>query len=231
MGGEDPRMGDPISTAIMRIIVAGDSWACGEWGQDDRGEYGVLHLGLTQCLREQGHSVTVTAWGGSTNWQQLRRVRDPRADLVVFVQTDPMRDRAQIPGLWEDYHREYRRGLDLLYQGLAALPCPVLLVGGNTAVAPERVPPGVRVAVRDWVEALVGHRPLTIMGRSWPYPDCDPPLLSLWEREEQALQEWDHRCRLPGTPEHEWFWPDSRHPNRRAHRWLADRILPLLPAQ
>jgi hypothetical protein len=219
-------------TDQQRIIVAGDSWACGEWGRDLQGRYRPLHLGLQYYLRRAGHSVRVVARGGSGNGEQLQRVQAearPR-DRVVFVQTDPMRDLGIIPGQWRSFHDRYQQGLRDLYRGLSLLPCPVLLVGGNSPVEPELIPPQspCRVAVGDWVEAMGLQRPCPVIGRQWAYPDCEPPLLEQWERDERQLQEWDHRCRQSGTPEHEWFWPDGRHPNRRAHSWLAARLRALI---
>lgn len=218
----------------MRIIVAGDSWACGEWGGWDTEQgYRVLDAGVSERLREQGHSVELVAQGGSTNLAQIAAVRrEARAgDCVVFVQTDPLRDRGEIPGDLATYRSERRGRMAALYRALAGLPCSVLLVGGNTAVEADLIDPEspVRVAVADWVAELGLTRPTPHLCRAWRYPDCEPPLLELWEGDERRLRLWDQRCRAPGTAEHEWFWPDGRHPNRRAHEWLArERILPLL---
>lgn len=219
-------------TNQQRIILAGDSWACGEWGRDLRGRYRPLHLGLQYYLRRRGHLVRVTAESGGTNLTQLERVqaRARSGDLVVFVQTDPLRDSAVIPGQWRAFHDQYQQGLQDLYRGLSLLPCPVLLVGGVSPVRTDLIDPEspCRVAVRDWVEAMGLQRPCPVICRAWRYPDCEPELLAQWERDERQLQEWDHRCRQSGTVEREWFWPDGRHPNRRAHSWLAARLRPLI---
>jgi hypothetical protein len=192
----------------------------------------VVQAGLGHYLREQGHQVLTVARGSSTNLRQLAHVRREvqPGDCVLFVQTDPMRDLSVIPGDTRAFHREHELGLERLYRGLAQLPCPVLLVGGVRPVEPELIDPEspIRVAVRDWMEALGFQPPGPHLCRAWPYPDCEPELLAQWEQDERRLARWLARARIPGTPEHQWFWPDGRHPNRRAHSWLADRVLELL---
>jgi hypothetical protein len=219
-------------TDQRRIILAGDSWACGEWGRDLQGRYRPLHPGLQYYLRRAGHGVRVVAQGQAGNGEQLERVQAEAqpGDLVVFVQTDPLRDSAVIPGDQVAFLDQYQQGLQALYRALAQLPCPVLLVGGNSPVLTDLIDPGspCRVAVADWIEELGLDRPCPVICRAWSYPDCEPPLLEQWERDEQQLREWLHRCGQSGTPEHEWFWPDGRHPNRRAHSWLAARLRALM---
>ena len=214
----------------MYIVLAGCSWACGEWGLKKHTRYQVKHPGLSRYLQEAGHMVQITAVQGSDNLTQLALAHEQaRPDgRVVFVQTDPVRSYyPTVARSHPEFHQQWDHHLQRLYQGLAELPCPTVLVGGNAPVRPALVPGGsqVQVAVEDWVQALVGHRPAATFSRMWSYPDCDRQLLAEWEQEEHQLAEWDRQCRVPGTPEHEWFWPDGRHPNRQAHRWLADLLL------
>jgi hypothetical protein len=54
------------------IIVAGDSWGCGEWMLDQSGTTVMAHGGITQYLREQGHDVINVSQAANSNWQTLQ---------------------------------------------------------------------------------------------------------------------------------------------------------------
>jgi hypothetical protein len=54
------------------IIVAGDSWGCGEWILDQSGFTVMAHGGITQYLREQGHDVINVSQAANSNWQTLQ---------------------------------------------------------------------------------------------------------------------------------------------------------------
>lgn len=54
------------------IIIAGDSWGCGEWGESDNTgpniQFGIVtHTGLEQYLQDDGHNVINVSYGGSSN--------------------------------------------------------------------------------------------------------------------------------------------------------------------
>lgn len=46
------------------IVIAGDSWGCGEW-EEKTGK--ILHFGLTEYLRQDGHTVINLSKGGGSN--------------------------------------------------------------------------------------------------------------------------------------------------------------------
>ena len=214
----------------MHIMVAGDSWACGEWGHTDSG-YGLLHSGITTELESQGHRVYRTAQGGHSNRQQLQLIARyleglHHTDAVLFIQTDPLRDVDQIPTTLASYRQEQVRLYRDLYQALNDLPVPILLVGGNCAVDPALVSefPHVHTVCQDWIALLLGSRPCEIICRGWTYPDCEVDLLTHWESEERALTGWEREGAKPGSQHYKWFWPDGRHPNRAGHAALLTHI-------
>ena len=217
----------------MRVLLAGCSWACGEWGWNDHNQYRLRHFGLQYYLRRAGHSVQVVAESSSSNSAQLNRIHRALArasfDRVIFIQTDPLRDADSIPTTLAEHTQLEEHLLHTLYQGLAQIDCLVLLVGGNSPVCTDLVPTGsVRVVETDWVQAMLGYRPYAPIARMWHYTDCAPDLLAWWEQTESARAHFIAQCKQTGTPENEWFWPDGYHPNRKGHRWLADRLLPVL---
>jgi predicted amino acid-binding ACT domain protein len=54
------------------IIVAGDSWGCGEWVLDQSGTTVMNHGGIAQYLREHGHDVINVSQAANSNWQTLQ---------------------------------------------------------------------------------------------------------------------------------------------------------------
>jgi hypothetical protein len=221
---------------MSKIIIAGDSWACGEWPEKEKSPAGLrgnkllLHKGITHYLAELGHEVTCLACGGQSNFDQLRTIirwcsTNTLPNYILFVVTDPLRDAAVVPGNFSEYRFAYNSLLDHLYRELDKLGILTLLVGGVVPVDPGRVPRSqVRVVCEDWVKMIVGYRPVENLCRSWIYPDADIDLLKYWEQEEQKLNNWLDLCREEGTIEHKYFWPDGRHPNRLSHSFLIDHI-------
>jgi len=80
------------------IIIAGDSWGCGEW-EDMK----VTHGGLAQYLQEDGHKTINLSLGGSSNWEIYERIQLFFAsgipnyliediDLILVFQTEWNRD-------------------------------------------------------------------------------------------------------------------------------------------
>jgi len=225
---------------MRHITIVGDSWALGEW---DSNTQHLLHPGTAEYLRAMGHRVTNLARGGDSNRSQVLAMEDP-GDLIIWFLTDPIRDTVNgtIPGLdrvpttWEAWHRSrgflLDRAFDLMWSRAAGRP--VWLVGGVEPV-PAGVPrPGWRVVVQDWLRWLVPHTAVstTHLNRNWRHAHSDPRLLEFHERAERGRSQHLARARRPGTLEHLYWWPDGVHPNREAHRRLAqERIGPMLAGE
>jgi hypothetical protein len=83
------------------IIIAGDSWGCGEWcrNETDYNDYKISHLGLTQYLLDLGYLVINLSKPGGSNSDSVDRVDNFLTMsthlniLHVFIfQTEWMRD-------------------------------------------------------------------------------------------------------------------------------------------
>jgi len=169
---------------MTKIMMMGDSWACGEWVHEKTGEdqmdgkwtysYQVAHQGTAQYLREAGHQVISVAEGGSNNWAQVdrlqpyhamqrdrdsgRNLRD--ADVVLWFTTDPLRDlKDSQPTTMADFQARpdslLRGNMDTL-RGIVG-DRPVWIVGG-VGVVPQWVQtryPTWRVIVPDLVRWLI----------------------------------------------------------------------------
>ena len=82
-----------------RILISGDSWGCGEWGCDEYGNYRVLHKGLEDYLVSDGFVVNNVSMGGINNKESARNLKKELLqndsdffDLIIWFQTDPIRD-------------------------------------------------------------------------------------------------------------------------------------------
>jgi len=218
---------------MANIMIMGCSWARGEWGGGDTDQgYRVLHPGTQRYLEQAGHRVVSVAQGGSSNRAQVDRVRPDRIrgiDQIIWFLTDPCRDVPEtdiahtLPGYQAQRDHLLRRQIDRVPH------LPMLLIGGVSAV-PAWVAdeyPSITVLVPDlrcWL--LPGREPCETLNRAWRYPDCDPALLAHWEQHERTLRLHLTRARHePDSPEHQWFWPDGRHPNRAAHQRLTDELI------
>lgn len=85
------------------ILIAGDSWGCGEWPQLYTGPTNILHGGVCQYLREFGRSVINISQGGNSNKDTLDQLNkffdsgtgdflsDRLTDILV-LQTEWYRD-------------------------------------------------------------------------------------------------------------------------------------------
>ena len=228
---------------MTRIMIMGDSWACGEWGDDP--DYRNTHPGTAQYLREAGHTVINMADGGASNWSQIDRISPHHelshnlvdAEVVLWFITDPLRDiKGSQPATIKDLNITQTRLLTDSMKTLATVvgDREVWLVGG-VGVVPAWVKtrhPGWRVIVPDLLRWLLPHSDVSSMhlNRTWRYGDCDSALLDHFEIEEQRVASFQWRAEhRRDSDEHRLFWPDGSHPNREAHRLLTEQlILPLL---
>lgn len=85
------------------ILIAGDSWGCGEWPQLYTGPTDILHGGVCHYLRESNRNVINISQGGNSNKDTLDQLNqffdsgiadflcDRLTDILVF-QTEWYRD-------------------------------------------------------------------------------------------------------------------------------------------
>ena len=232
------------------IIVAGCSWACGEWSRGDLGQ-GIVHQGLSQYLIEQQRLCLNLGIPGGSNMRVAQKIqgwldRNPDANLdkILIFQTEYTRDLAL--NFEEDFDdisefdliagkiiaRFYSRCVEISQTA----HCPVYLIGGvsDTIMLSdfEQQYPGVKVACQSLVNLLVNDR-----------DTIDSPILSWYGRgaiemlhhlkkrlSTDQLQIFLHRIDqgldrenlVFGNPA--YFWPDGMHPNRSGHKKLFDYL-------
>jgi len=68
---------DPLKTTtpeLPLIIIAGDSWGCGEWEETDTYPR-VVHSGISQYLKDDGYKVLNVSRGGSNINDSLLQIQ------------------------------------------------------------------------------------------------------------------------------------------------------------
>jgi hypothetical protein len=217
----------------MNVLISGDSWSCGEWGDPIPGQnyyqniQGVRHGGLVQYLREDGHDVQLIGQGSSCNLTQVTRMYElgkslKKFDRIIWFHTDPLRDVAEkdIANSLQSLEQQKRTLDRKQYQRLQELNREILCLGGCSPINEDiNDYSNLRVIIYDlqaWL--LPGRETIDPLGRWWRYQAPDLDLLSKFEHTEQLLQAHIKRARdQANTAERELFWPDGLHPNREAH--------------
>lgn len=133
----------------MKILLAGDSWGCGVWRTSKTPSIplsGVVHTGIEQFLKDDGHDVLNISWGGANNTDIIKRmlplVYRYSFDYVFYIKTDPLRELypanvEYIPDLEQLKFKNYQEILNAVeahsfncYEKLSKLPIKVNMLGG-----------------------------------------------------------------------------------------------------
>ena len=167
------------------ILIAGDSWACGEWRDnhfDSSLKDIILHGGLSQYLRESGHLVTNLGRGGGSNldsYTQLANFLTNNPDFqsqvtcIIVFQTSWDRDLKYMNNieLIENFNQGYVYGRERLisrfYHKLMIISSdfdvPVYVIGGLTDTLWmdqfSKEYPGVSIVCRRLTNLLLNSNP------------------------------------------------------------------------
>jgi lysophospholipase L1-like esterase len=185
----------------MQIVIAGDSWGCGEWIRGDLrpGAATVIaHGGLAEYLSENGHTVHNLSKGGASNTfihsaiskhlesQSLKSQELP--DKIIVFQTTHTRDyKFRFDEDWTKVTEVNSLSdiwLSRFYSSLSNIASlyniPVYLIGGlaDTLWLDKMAEhyPGVTVACQSMVNLILtgNHR-------------IDPPVFAWWTKETLPL--------------------------------------------
>jgi hypothetical protein len=234
----------------MTIMIAGDSWGCGEW-KFHKGNYypELLHKGLEQYLVDDGHNVINVSKGGISNLDIINRMqkwagryRDVAIDKVFVFQTEFSRDFK---------HREYISAYDVddwnistvdelisiwierFYHRLSEFAqsknCKVYLLGGVADTMwfdnMENDYPGCSIACQSVTSLLISNNSRVSQPVfSWLTSD-DELLVSRLKQSTDIAKLLDQINlgveREATLAEHpKLFFPDGRHPNRHGYKIL-----------
>ena len=232
------------------ILIAGDSYGCGEWSKDIPSI--VVHKGLEQYLVDDGKEVVNLSKGGCSNfdtaerlsiWFDLNQDRVSDVECVIVFQTEYSRD-------FKKYQNEQwniskftdiaDRWIGRFYARLSQLAeknnCDIYIIGGiSDTLWFDNMSddyPGCHLLCQSLTNLLL-----------YQQSKVDTPVLSwYWSNAEDFLQqaksvlpsseivtmvdliaEGRKRETLVGECP-EMFYPDGKHPNRQAHLMLYNFI-------
>lgn len=183
---------------VRPIIIVGDSWGCGEW-RAQGADYTVLHSGLEEYLRQDGHQVINLSQGGISNLDIYHRLKNhllrfpDHCDTKIFVfQTDYTRDSKHAAmqcdfGVddWnniQSIHDFSSRWVERFYLRLSELSITYALqtfiIGGcSDTIWFDNMPedyPGLNIACQSMTNLLVtGNSRITRPVFSWYTAQCE----------------------------------------------------------
>lgn len=207
-----------------KILIAGDSWGCGEWGFENG--HGVKHTGLEHYLTEYGCTVYNVSLGGGCNKDSVDRitssVKSLTLDKIFWFQTDPMRDlRPYDPAVFPKSINEIincqQQLLNKTYADLNSIGSKIYCLGGVTRLHSSIVSYSNLITVIDSIVELFGAKSIDVWVSDWiQYDNLFSPELI-----EDLYSIPNPKTILPQY----WFYPDGYHPNRFAHQKIFEHIL------
>jgi hypothetical protein len=213
----------------MKFCIAGDSWGCGEWGDDKQGHYTVLHAGLEFFLKQHHEVVNLSKGATGNNFavSQLTHVlQHDEFDYILWFQTDPLRDITNLLSkesiTFDVLLEENRQQKNTVYCALNNLGVKIHCMGGCSKLDLDLMAQYPNLiayipSIPEWLEPNYVHPDIWVSG--WQklisrQLDIDS-LDQLVECKKMQDQLDDYK---------KYFWPDGRHLNQLGHQVLFDKI-------
>jgi hypothetical protein len=215
-----------------KILIAGDSWAHGEWEHDApnyimklNDTYGVTHNGLGQYFSDYGCEVINVSYGGLSNNDSFLKISETtnktKFDYIFWFQTDPIRDmrpysNTTFPKSKFELLNMQTKLLTKTYENLNSLGVIIHCIGGITKLHSSMNTFGNLIPVIDSVIEFFGSNANDIWISDWIRTD-----------HLQFSHEFINELYMlpPPALAPEWFSPDGVHPNRHAHKKIFEYIL------
>jgi hypothetical protein len=232
------------------IIIAGDSWGCGEWKSNN-----ISHSGITKHLIESGQFVINLSQPGGSNTQSADRVTNflkvnshYQVSKIIVFQTEWTRDifAEDVILVSEDskhgYHYLKNRMISRFYYKLSTASLenniPIYVVGGcSDTIWFDKFAieyPGVEIICQSLTNLLLNnnHRNLDpvhsvftneqVITYIKKHTNIDLELLlQKVNKGQQRLKQWETNKK--------YFWPDGVHPNQFAHTKLFEFLKTQIP--
>ncbi len=204
----------------MKILIAGDSWAMGEWPVKQ--EDGIQHKGLEQYLLDDGHDVVNISEAGDTLTAILHclKLQQTKYDYVFVFLVEPFAE-MQNEFFWdkklkyEDYYTRHKTKLTSFVKSIDTLNLgPIKLIGGSAKCLPEYITDtSIEIAIPSVIELLIPGLRQYEMNFQYHYHLLDTSnvdQITIDKILEQA-EKWDRIYKNP------IMHPDGEHPNREGH--------------
>ena len=224
------------------ILIAGDSWACGEWGRNVNG-YDVIHYGLSEYLIEENYKIINLGFPGGGNKMTITRINDflklnPKFNIVniIVFQTEWNRYEITLDDISYGYLNLKNKLISEFYQGCSKISTtyniPVQLIGGcsdTSWIDDFHINyPGISIVCQSLTNLVLNgnHRIINPVHSMFTTNSINQ--LELFKKNlnqndlKLLLHDMDQgNDRLKTWRENDkFFWPDGRHANRRSHKIL-----------
>lgn len=240
------------------IIIAGDSWACGEWCYT-KTDYKISHPGLTQYLTDLGYLVINLGKPGGSNIHSVNRVDNfltvsshLNVSNVFIFQTEWIRDMHNCNDkklldldLTYGYQELKMRLISRFYNSLSNIAqqtnVPIHIIGGSSDTIWldkfSKEYPGLNNICHSFTNLLLtdNHR-TTDPVYAIMTNQIKEQIKFLKETMdindlELLLTDMDKGKQRLSTwqKEKRFFWPDGGHPNRFSHKILFDFLKTQIP--
>ena len=217
-------------TKDSHILITGDSWGLGEWDTYD-GQYGNVHRGLEQYLKDYGCSnVTNVSWGGFSNCAAYETIRERNLtpDIIFWFQTDPIRDlRPYDNYVIHSYHQlidDHIRLIDSAYNRFNNLNIPVYVIGGCSKVNVDIIKrySNLTALIPSTIELLTTSKHPNFWCTDWAHTVSE----KIDRRSLDLLFEELNNPPIQLRRLHSrYYWPDGCHLNRHGHRKIFEYII------
>lgn len=232
------------------IVIAGDSWGCGEWTVTGHGSYHVSHKGLEDYLRKDNYDVINMSLMASSNWEIYERLfwffnsnitnyLTKKIKTVLVFQTEWIRD-LNIPKSTCVDANNGQRAVSCWYYRLSEIAVnnnvKIGLIGGCSDSEYfdnfEKEYPGLYIACQSVTNLCVNndHRVDNPTFFARPANDLLKKMETHYKKYssiETLAQDLDHAvARLQTwTDNPDWFYPCGAHANRYAHKKLYEFLI------
>ena len=209
----------------MRILIAGDSFGCGEWKDGQ-----LTHQGLSRHLMEQGHLVQNLSIPGGHHMQivdslQRHKIKKQYDFIFVFF-TDVLRNVDPLT-FWADlddinfYRARYANDKKYFLKEYNRLKKKIYFIGGLSMITNEDV--------KDFKYLEIAHPSFyTLIEPSFKHP------YSTWYEHlfptipsnisKKLLYQIDKEYREQEKIKNHQYLPDGIHPDRHAHYALYEYL-------
>ena len=221
----------------MKILIAGDSWAMGEWTPEwKEGGNPIIHKGLEQYLLDDGHTVINTANPGDGPNIILASIKEyykQKFDKVFVFLTEPHRD---IPEdkfwfkdwTYEQYYNRHKKLLRNFVSNLADLDIGQIVLIGASAQCLQEYIEGTRIVIG--IPSIIE----LLLSKERQYEMCFQShfhVLKVENINQRALEGVYKQTQMFDSIFHKEpiMYPDGEHPNREGHykiyKVLKDKYL------
>lgn len=229
---------------MSQILIAGDSWGCGEWNVECTQ---VLHPGLEFYLARDGHTVTNISKGGCSNLDSifrisswLERFNSQPIDIVFIFQTEYTRDYKHFKDTdnWQisSLQELADMWIERMYYRLSELAqehqFKVYIIGGCSDTKffddMQKDYPNCNIACQSLTNLLIKNNPyIKTPVHSW-YTSSTEYLIekikAITKNTAEIVDElnrgFERESLLREYPN--LFYPDGKHPNRLGHQKLHE---------